>query len=210
MFALSHNSSAGRFLGPSYEPEKRKVGAAPFLCGVVEISYCEPDLPVLQDTFSQPSGADIFNGPARPLPHSRPNPSCDGQFFKTMPVTWQIGHSGIIITDASGDFGAVVDDVLSSPTVKAGMPLLVDRRSATNHQSLGELHSRAQWISTLVCRNASCRCALLARERPHSHYGLARTIAAELAVDGIVAEVFTDFGDAERWLIDGVEGPGGG
>ena len=123
-------------------------------------------------------------------------------FRERMPVTWQIEHYAIIITDASGDFGAVVDDVLSSPTVKAGMPLLVDRRASNDHQSLGELHSRAQWISTLIYRNASSRCALVARQRPHSHYGLARTIAAELEVDGIAAEVFTDFGDAERWLSD--------
>ena len=123
-----------------------------------------------------------------------------------MPVTWQIEHSAIIITDASGDFGTVVHDVLSSPTVKAGMPLLVDRRATNDQQSLGELHSRAQWISTLIYRNASSRCALVARQRPHRHYGLARTIAAELEVDGIDAEVFTDFGDAERWLSNGSGG----
>src|SRR5215472_15451566 len=110
-----------------------------------------------------------------------------------MPVTWQIGHCAIIITDAVGDFGPVVDDMLSSPTVKAGMPLLVDRRSTNDHQSLRDLHSCAQWISTLIYRNASSRCALVTRQRPHRHYGWARTIAAELKVDGIAAEVFTDF-----------------
>ena len=121
-----------------------------------------------------------------------------------MPVTWQIAHSAIIITDAIGDFREVVDDLLSSPTVTAGMPLLVDRRSTNDHQSVGDLHCCAQWISALVHRNASSRCALVARQRPHIHYGFSRTIAAELEVDGIAAEVFTDFGDAERWLSNGL------
>jgi hypothetical protein len=91
-------------------------------------------------------------------------------------------------------------EVLSSRVVMTGMSLLLDRRSATDKVPLRELRLQALWISTFLSRNASPRCALVARQRPHSHYGLARTIAAYLEFDGITAEVFTDIHEAETWL----------
>lgn len=94
-----------------------------------------------------------------------------------MPIIWHLGPSVITITDTGGDFGAAVRDVFSNPSVKAGMPLLVDRRDASDNVFLAELHSRARWISTFLSRNASPRCALVARQRPHSHYGFARMIS---------------------------------
>jgi hypothetical protein len=119
-----------------------------------------------------------------------------------MPIVWHLESSVITITDADGDFCEAISDVLSNPRVKEGMPLLVDRRDASDRVFLAELHSRARWISTFLSRNASARCALVARRRPHSHYGLARTIAACLEFDGVDAEVFTDINEAERWLSD--------
>jgi len=117
-----------------------------------------------------------------------------------MPIAWRVESSVITITDADGDFGEAISDVLSNPRVKEGMSLLVDRRNASETGFLAELHSRARWISTFLSRNASARCALVARRRPHWHYGLARTIAAYLEFEGVDAEVFTDINEAERWL----------
>ena len=119
-----------------------------------------------------------------------------------MPIVWHLESSLITVTDADGDFGETISDVLSNPRVKEGMSLLVDRRNASDNGFLAELHSRARWISTFLSRNASARCALVARRRPHSHYGLARTIAAYLEFEGVDAEVFTDIKEAERWLTD--------
>lgn len=171
-----------------------------------EISYCYSALTCVTSYFWPALRGGHFYE-IRHGPPTLPSKSLVPWIFsKRMPVTWQIGHSAIIITDAVGDFGPVVNEVLSSPTVKAGMPLLVDRRSTNDHQSLPDLHSCAQWISTLVYRNASSRCALVARQRPHRHYGWARTITTVLEFHGIVAEVFTDLGDAERWLSNGPKG----
>jgi hypothetical protein len=129
-----------------------------------------------------------------------------GQF--KMAISWGIEGFFVAITDAdtgAEEFYATVGDALSNPMVKRGMPMLVDRRSATDNPPLCELQSRAQWISTFLCDNSSPRCAFVVRQRPHRHYGLARAITAYLEFRGITAEIFTEIEDAERWLRNGPE-----
>ena len=115
----------------------------------------------------------------------------------------QIAQPVVTVKDGEGDFDRIIMNVLSTSVVKTGVSLLVDRRGAIDDLRLDELRSRAQWIAALLCRNPSPRCALVARQRPHSHYGFARTIATFLESDGINVEVFTDITEAERWLING-------
>ena len=120
-----------------------------------------------------------------------------------MPATWQFRDSVLVVT-LGGEYAfedpiRAVTDAMNNPRFHPGISLLIDAHESKARPSADDIRVRANWITSLVPRGVSRRCAVVVSTLPH-HYGLARMLGIHLDLQNIALEIFTGFEEAMRWL----------
>ena len=119
-----------------------------------------------------------------------------------MPVIWEV-RSGVLVITGIGsytveEFHTVLSEVAASPTVRAGMSVLLDARSSLGYFDAGEVVDRGRRLAKLRLS----RHALLTR--PHQfRERLLGLLGEGLAESGRDVRMFTDADAAWRWVTGG-------
>ena len=114
-----------------------------------------------------------------------------------MAITWEINQFVLLVIAGYGgyDLKTVVAQIMASQKFREGLPLLVDRRTATDNPTPEEVATRAHSISKL----APVRAVLVTSAASIAYAGSLK-LAAAMRSRKIETEVFVDFEKARRWL----------
>jgi hypothetical protein len=131
-----------------------------------------------------------------------------------MPVTWEI-RNGVLIVTLIGNYSfdepiQAVAAAMADPGFRVGMSLLIDVRLSLVNPSSEATRKRAHWMASLHSSGFSSRYAIVVSAQPHQ-YGIGRMLATYLELEGLEMRIFTDLGEAWRWLSGGnASGAAGG
>jgi len=120
-----------------------------------------------------------------------------------MPVTWEI-RSQVLIVTLVGDYSfdepvLAVNEAIADSGCQTGTSLLIDARFSKTSRSSEDFRERAKWLASLQDKGLSSRCAVVIGPEPHQ-FGMARMAATHHGLQGLDMEIFTDMGEALRWL----------
>jgi hypothetical protein len=128
-----------------------------------------------------------------------------------MPITYDVDiDAGLVRLTGTGDvhppeWTAVLDQVLKDSRHQPGMGILMDRRAITNTQNTAMITAGVDYFETRAALLGACRYATVVSDL--SAYGMGRmmeqlTEARRRAA--VEVRAFTDIGEAEQWLRQGL------